>query len=107
MNIQITSRHAKMSQSLQDSLTEELEKLERFHDKITSCHVVIDNEHSRKTVEIVMNMQNHTVSAKGKEENLGKAIDDALAKTERQLKKINEKIKDHKAVRAEPEGKTL
>jgi ribosomal subunit interface protein len=36
------------------------------------------------------------VAATAKAENLWKAIDSAITKVERQLKKINEKIKRHK-----------
>jgi ribosomal subunit interface protein len=47
-------------------------------------------------MEIVIHMAGHTVAATAKAENLGKAIDAAITKVERQLKKINEKIKSHK-----------
>ena len=96
MEIQITSRHEKASQSLQDTLTAELEGLQRFYDRITSCHVVLDKERGKEIMEIVVHMAGHTVAGKAKAENLGKTIDLAIAKVERQLKKINEKIKDHK-----------
>lgn len=97
MEIQITSRHSnKASQALQDAITSELQRMEKFFDKITSCHVILDSEHVDKTVEITMNTLGHQLVASAKAENIGKAIDDALDKTERQLKKLNEKIKNHK-----------
>ena len=96
MEIQITSRHNKASQTLQDNITAELKKMERFYDKITSCRVVLDSEHVDKVVEISMTTQGHQLIATAKADNLGKAIDSALAKTERQLKKLNQKIKNHK-----------
>ena len=97
MEIQITSRHTKASQELQDTLTDELNKMEKYFNKITSCHVVLDSEHVDKVVEITMNTLGRQVVAIAKAENLGKAIDEALTKTERQLKKLNQKIKSHKA----------
>lgn len=99
MEIQITSRHEKASQSLQDTITEELERLEKFYDRITSCRVILDAQRGKQIMEIVMNMAGHTVAATAKAENLGKAIDSAIMKVERQLKKINEKIKRHKGQR--------
>ncbi|HMD67596.1 MAG TPA: ribosome-associated translation inhibitor RaiA [Chitinivibrionales bacterium] len=96
MEIQITSRHEKASQSLQDTLTAELEGLQRFYDRVTSCHVVLDKERGKEIIEIVVHMAGHTVAGNAKAENLGKAIDLAITKVERQLKKINEKIKSHK-----------
>lgn len=96
MEIQITSRHHKASQSLQDTINEELQKVGRFFDKITSCHVILDSEHVEKVAEITMSTLGHQVVATAKAENIGKAFDDALAKVERQLKKLNDKIKNHK-----------
>lgn len=96
MEIQITSRHSKASQTLQETIIAELQKIEKYFEKITSCHVILDSEHVDKTVEITMNTMGHQVVATGKADNIGKAIDEALEKTERQLKKINEKIKNHK-----------
>jgi len=98
MEIQITSRHQKASQTLQDTITDEINRLEKFSEKITSCHVILDHEHIDKKVEITMHAFGHQVVANAKDENIGKAFDAALEKIERQLKKINEKIKDHKHV---------
>ncbi|NLG17549.1 MAG: ribosome-associated translation inhibitor RaiA [Fibrobacter sp.] len=99
MEIQITSRHNKASQALQETITAELSKMEKYFDKITSCHVVLDSERVDKVVEITMNTQGKQLVATAKADNLGKAIDDAMMKTERQLKKLNNKIKNHKAVK--------
>ncbi len=103
MEIQITSRHEKASQSLQDTITAELEGLQKFYDRITSCHVILDKERGKEIVEAVIHMAGHTVAAKAKAENLGKAIDAVITKVERQLKKINEKIKNHKGGRPQKE----
>jgi putative sigma-54 modulation protein len=105
MEIQITSRHEKASQSLQDTITAELEGLQKFYDRITSCHVVLDKERGIESMEVVVHMAGHTVAGTGKADNLGKAIDEAITKVERQLKKINEKIKSHKATRPDMEDK--
>jgi putative sigma-54 modulation protein len=111
MNIQITSRHAKASPSLQATITKDLMKLEKFSDKITSCHVVLDTEGVDKRVEVVVTVRGQMVKAEGQGDNLGKAVDLAVQKIERQLKKMNEKVKNHKgklepemAVEAEPEA---
>lgn len=96
MNIQITSRHTKISQDTQDYLKAELDNLSKYYDKITSCHAILDSEHIDKKVEISMNVLNHSIVARASAENLGKAVDDALGKVRRQLKKFNEKLKQHK-----------
>ena len=96
MQIQITSRHSKASASLQDFITDELAKLEKFYDKITSCHVVLEEQHVDKIVEITMNVLNHQVVATAKSDTIGKSITEAIDKVERQLKKLNEKLKVHR-----------
>jgi len=96
MEIRIVSRHNKASQSLQDAIRADLDKTERISEKITSCHVIIDSEHLSQTVEITMHAFGHELVALGKAGNIGKAFDSALEKIERQLIKINQKIKGHK-----------
>ena len=95
MSVQITTRHTKTSPDLQQRIQDEIAKLEGMYQKLTSCHVVLDTDGTDQTVEIDMNAQGHTLSAKSKEETIGKAVDDALAKIERQLKKISDKVKEH------------
>jgi ribosomal subunit interface protein len=97
MNIQITARHSRASESLKETLTNDVLKLERFAEKITSCHVILDSESVAKTVEINLTAHGVPFTAKAKAENLGKAQGMAMEKIERQLKKLSEKIKNHKA----------
>ncbi len=96
MEIRITSRHTKASQVLQDAITADLNRLEKFSEKIGSCHVILDTEYVEQTVEITMHAFDHEIVATGKAENIRKAFDQALEKIQRQLIKLNEKIKNHK-----------
>jgi len=96
MDIQITSRHEKASASLQQTIKDEFGKLEKYSDRITSCHIIIDSQRGMEILEVVLAMAGHTINATAKAGNIGKAIDEALMKVERQLEKINGKIKDHK-----------
>jgi putative sigma-54 modulation protein len=95
MNVQITSRHEKVSQETQDYLRDELTNLSKFYDKITSCHAILDTEHKEKKIEITLNVLGHSVIAKASADNLGKAVEEALERVKRQLKKQNEKLKQH------------
>jgi ribosomal subunit interface protein len=96
MEIRITSRHSKAAQSLHDTMIADLNKLEKFSEKIGFCHVILDSEFVDQTVEITMHAFDREIVATGKAGNIGKAFDLALEKIERQLKKLNEKIKNHK-----------
>jgi putative sigma-54 modulation protein len=96
MDIQITSRHEKASASLQQTIADEFGKLERYYDKLTSCHIILDNERGMEILEVVLTMAGHTLNATAKAANIGKAIDEAFMKVERQLEKITGKKKNHK-----------
>jgi len=97
MNIQITQRHGKTSAGVQDYLRGELETLVKFYGKITSCHAIVDNEHGKDVVEINCGISGKNVVGKATEDNLGKAVDGAIEKVTRQLKKNNEMMKEHQA----------
>ncbi len=96
MDIRITSRHEKASVSLQEKIYEEFGKLERYYDKITSCHVIIDNQRGRDSLEAVLITSGHRVAASAQAENIGKALDKTITKVQRQLAKITGKMKDRK-----------
>jgi putative sigma-54 modulation protein len=97
MDIQITSRHEKASASLQQTIMDEFGKLEKYYEKLTSCHIILDNERGMEILEVVILTAGHTVNATAKAASVGKAIDEAFMKAERQLAKIFGKRKDHKS----------
>lgn len=99
MEIQVTRRHVEVSSDLQEHIEEKLTKLHKFYEKITSCHVVLESEHTDKVAEIVASVRGGTLTAKARAEDLRAAVEAAVAKLERQLKKSNEKVKNHKAVK--------
>lgn len=98
MNIQITSRHFHASDALNEKIETQVKKLARFYENITDAVVILDAEKKNlRSVEIKMNILDKTISASAGEENMGKALDSALSKMERQLKKAKEKLKSHKS----------
>ena len=101
MNIQITTRHeSHISEETRTFIEAEIENLIKFHDKITSAHVICDREDHKTgtedTVEIVLSINGGKISAKATDENLGKALDEAVDKATVQLKKRHDKVKSHK-----------
>ena len=101
MDIQITVRHErKVSDEMKDFIEAGVEDLVKFHDKITSAHIILDREDHKEgeedIVELILNIQGGQVSAKAVDENLGKAYDAVIDKMTVQLKKRNDKVKSHK-----------
>ena len=98
MNIQITARHYHASQQLHQNLVESLEKLSRFNDSITGVHIILDaGQAGVGRAESVVSIADKSLVAHAEEGSMGKAIEAMLDKTERLLKKENEKLKLHKA----------
>lgn len=99
MNIQITARHFNASASLQATVQEEVSKVQKFYPNITDISVIVEQDaKEQRSVEIIANILGGTVSASALEENFGKTLDVAIERLKVQLKKQNEKLKDHKAV---------
>jgi len=97
MNIQFTARHFHASDTLRDNVTGRAEDLTKYYENIISVHVILDAEDElRKKAEIVITTRKKNITGKAQDEKMGPAIDAAFEKVERQLKKINEKIKGHK-----------
>ncbi|MFH0919215.1 MAG: ribosome-associated translation inhibitor RaiA [Fibrobacterota bacterium] len=97
MNIQFTARHFHASESLRDNITDRAEDLTKFYENIISAHIILDAEDTlRQKAEVVVSTRKKSIAGKAQDEKMGRAIDAAFDKVERQLKKINEKIKGHK-----------
>ena len=98
MQINISARHGQLSQSTQDRLSEKVEKLTRFFDRITSIEVTADlkNEQSPE-VEVKVTAERHDpFVAKDRAESVSSALDSVIDKLEAQLRKHKEKITEHR-----------
>lgn len=98
MNIQFTARHFHASSELQESVHEQVLKLEKYYHNITDAFIVLDADKERlRRVELKMNIYDKTVSAKAEESNMHKALDAVFTKMSRQLKRENQKLKNHRS----------
>lgn len=97
MRTVITARHFEVSGPLKDRIYKAVGKLERFDDRIVDCHVVMDVQRHRNSVEVLLNAHGHTLRGKGESDNMYPAIDVAFEKLERQLKRLDSKLNDHRA----------
>lgn len=103
MKVQITARHYRVSDALQQNIQDEMDRLERFYDRVTKCHVILTEEDkTRRIAEITIGASGRTIVGKANAEIMGKAIDEAIEKVERQLKKFNEKKHTHRPAQKGP-----
>ena len=101
MRTVITARHFEVSDPLKDRIHKAVAKLERFDDRIVDCHVVMDVQRHRKSVEVLLNVHSHTLRGKGESDDMYSAINAAFGKLERQLKRLDSKLNDHWANKEE------
>ena len=100
MQINISARHGHLSPATQTKITEKVEPVRKFFDRITAIQVTVDLEHRESpTVELRVSVEHHEeFVAVDKADNALAALDSVVAKIEHQLRKHKEKFKEHRAV---------
>lgn len=98
MQINITGRHMDLTDALRDHAQSQLEKLDAEFPRLQTAHLILDIEKHRHFAELVIHAPNHVVvDAKEETDDLYASIDRAMDKAEKQLRKIRDKMIDHKA----------
>ncbi len=90
MNIQITSRKFKATDSLKEHIKSELNNLEKYADAIHDAEVILSYIHpqnSIKQAEIILSVPNKVLKATEESDDFKKSVSAATEKLKRQLKK--------------------
>ncbi len=94
MQISISAKHGHLSAATQEKITEKVDKLQKFYDRLTAIRVLVDLEH-REAVEVELRVAaEHTPEfvASERAADLFAALDVVLHKLEQQLRKHKERI---------------
>lgn len=105
VKINITSRHFKAHETLQEYIKTKIENLERYNEEIFHSDVILSFEkaaNSVMTCEIIMKLRDKTITSKENADEFPKAIDKTINKIETQLLKYKDKHKNHKKVKPDP-----
>lgn len=97
--INITSRHFKAHETLQDYIKAGIETLSKYNEEILHTDVILSFEkavNSIKTCEIIMKLRDKMLTAKESSEDFNKSIDKSIDKIEKQLLKYKDKNKKEK-----------
>lgn len=107
MQVELTFRHIGKSPSLESLIREQTDKLQRFHDRINSCAVVVERDHARQgtgseyrvRVDLhVAGKQEIVTEERAARDLLPAAVRDVFQRAARQLKKLaSEQRNDVKA----------
>jgi len=94
MKVEITARHIDLSKNLKEYIEGEMGRLSKVYDRIIDVQVILEVEaHSQYSVEIIVNVPKKQLVIKQKADDETKAIDEAMEKMVRQLKKYKEKLR--------------
>ena len=98
MQINIAARHGHLSSNTQAKITEKVERIRKYYDRVSAIAVTVDLEHTEQTsVELIVSAEHHEdFVATDIAENLLAAVDGALHKVEMQLRKHKEKQTEHR-----------
>jgi putative sigma-54 modulation protein len=96
MDITVTFRHLESTDALRDYAREKVSRIKKYVGTPADVAVVLSLEKHRHQAEITLNTNGVTVNARDVTEDMYAAIDLAVDKLERQVKKHKEKLKDHK-----------
>jgi putative sigma-54 modulation protein len=97
MKIAVTFRNTEGDEWHKEYVDGRLKKLTKYIDNPAEARVVLSVEKFRNVAEIMVTANGLNVNAKEEDKEMALAIDNAIEKIERQLKKRREKIRDHKA----------
>lgn len=94
MQINISARHGHISNATQDKISEKVEKLNRFFDRLTGIEVTVNLEH-RDALDVEVRVTAEHTSGFVASDSAGElfaALDGALRKLEQQLRKHKERV---------------
>lgn len=93
MQTTISARHGHLSPNTQERITEKVEKLNRYFDRLTSIHVTVDLEHRETpTVEVQVSVgHSESLVAADQSAEVMAALDGALHKIEQQIRRHKDK----------------
>lgn len=96
MQISISAKHGHISATTQEKITEKVEKLQRFFDRMTAIKVLVDLEHRDAVGVEVQVAAEHAPEfvASARVGELFAGLDAVIQKLEQQLRKHKERILD-------------
>jgi len=93
MNTKLTARHFELTPELKNRAEENFDSLQKFHDQIISCHLILDVEKHRKMAEMQIKVHGQVLTSTEESDDMHVSIEAVFDKARQQLKKYKEKLK--------------
>ncbi|EAR59524.1 ribosome hibernation-promoting factor, HPF/YfiA family [Neptuniibacter caesariensis] len=98
MNVKITHRNVKASDSIKEKVEGWLDSSQERYEVITSAHVILEKNDREDIAEATVHVAGKDIFAKASADNLYAALDSLADKIDRQLDKIHQKNVNKKGV---------
>jgi putative sigma-54 modulation protein len=95
METTFTFRHSDSSPALEAHVRDKLDRMKKYFIKATKIHVILTIEKSRHVAEVTLSENHRTLYARDDSHDMYRSIDGVLAKIQRQLRKVKEKVRAH------------
>jgi putative sigma-54 modulation protein len=102
-DISVTFRHLEATAALREYAVEKVSRVKKHFDGPAEINVVLSAEKHRCAVEIMLKANKITINAKEETNDMYSAIDLAVDKVDRQMKKQREKLKRRKTSTTPPQ----
>ena len=100
MMINITSRHADISDTQKDHVHSKLSAVLDVYPEVEYAHVIMDTQKFRHIIEVVVQGKNHLrIEAKEESDDMYASVDKVADKVDRQLRRVRDKVVDHKSAK--------
>lgn len=96
MDIRYSGKNMRVTKDIKEHLEDRIGKLDKFSPKIVESHVVVSKEKHSYVAQVSILGKNFQAHSEGNhKENVYGAIDQAVDRIQKQVKKHREKVKDH------------
>ena len=96
MQVMVTFRHVEPTDGLRQHAEEKVQRVHKYLRRPIEAHIILSVEKQRHIAEVLLTANHLSVTATEETNDLYSAIDLAMTKIERQVKKHTAKFKDHK-----------
>lgn len=96
MQVLVTFRHVAPSGALREYAEEKVQRVQKYVRRVNDAHVILSVDKRRHIAEVTLSAARHKFTATEETTDLYAAIDLAMDKIERQVKKLAAKVKDRK-----------
>jgi len=99
MKISVTSRHLKPTKDLKDYTKEKLRKIKKYLAEPIEANVILTGEKFRYLAEVTITHSGKTIRGEEVATDMRSAIDKAIEKIEKQLRRQKDKLNNQKRVK--------